>query len=50
VLTTFSLGAYYIERGRPRGANHEPVGLVQTFARRSVGSAAKHLRDVVIPV
>jgi ABC-type amino acid transport substrate-binding protein len=50
VLTPFSLGAYYIDRGRPRGAIHEAIRLFEKFAKKKLGAPAKNLKVVIMPV
>jgi membrane-bound lytic murein transglycosylase MltF len=50
VLTAFSLGSFYIDRGRPRGAIYEAIGLFEEFVKKKLGAPAKNLKVVIIPV
>ncbi len=50
VLTTFTLGSYFIDRARPRGVVAEGAELLEEFAKARIGEKAKRLKVVVIPV
>ncbi|MBY6188617.1 transglycosylase SLT domain-containing protein [Marinobacter hydrocarbonoclasticus] len=50
VLTTLSLGWYYIERGRPKGKVVSLLDLLQRDLRRQYGKDARTLKLTPIPV
>ncbi|WP_298439071.1 transglycosylase SLT domain-containing protein [uncultured Ferrimonas sp.] len=50
VLTTFTLGWYYIDRGQPNGITYHLTQLFEQYARRTLGQAATRLKVTVIPV
>jgi len=50
VLTTFSIGSYYIDHGRQRGAVYEFSELLEKFVRKTLGQKAARLNVVIIPV
>jgi membrane-bound lytic murein transglycosylase MltF len=50
VLTTYTLGTYYVDGGRPRGITVETVELFEAFLKKQLGEAAQRLRVVIIPV
>ena len=50
VLTTFTLGSYFIDQGRQRGTVFEISQLLEKYARDKLGKAAKTLKVTIIPV
>ena len=50
VLTTFTLGSYYIDRGRQRGAIYEMIRRLEAYARDKLGKPASRLIVTIIPV
>ena len=50
VLTSFTLGSYYIDRGRQRGTVYELSQILETYARKNLGKDARHLKITIIPV
>lgn len=50
ILTTFTLGAYFIDKGEQRGLNYEMSRLLETFVREKFGKQAKTLKVTIIPV
>ncbi len=50
LLTTFSLGTYFIDRGRPRGTVVEVAAEFEKFVKKRLGKAARNLKVVIIPV
>ncbi|SDJ64204.1 Membrane-bound lytic murein transglycosylase MltF [Ferrimonas sediminum] len=50
ILTTFSLGWYYIDGGHPMGITYENGRNFEAFARRILGAPAKLLKVTLIPV
>jgi len=50
VLTSFTLGSYYIDRGRQRGTVYELSQILETYAREKLGKDARHLKITIIPV
>jgi membrane-bound lytic murein transglycosylase MltF len=50
VLTSFTLGSYFIDRGRQRGTVYELSQILETYARDKLGEKAKHLKVTIIPV
>jgi len=50
VLTTFTLGSYYIDRGRQRGGIYEMSRRLEDYVREKLGSAAATLKITIIPV
>jgi len=50
VLTVFTLGSYYIDRGRQRGTVYEASRMLEKFARESLGAQAARLKVTIIPV
>jgi membrane-bound lytic murein transglycosylase MltF len=50
VLTTFTLGSYFIDRGRQRGTVFEMSRIFEKYARDKLGTAAKTLKVTIIPV
>lgn len=50
VLTTFNLGFYFIDQGRPRGVVIEMIELFEKFVKKKLGAPAKNLKIIIIPV
>ena len=50
VLTVFTLGSYYIDRGRQRGTVYEASRMLEKFTRDSLGKQASRLKVTIIPV
>jgi len=50
VLTSFTLGSYFIDRGRQRGTVYELSRILETYAREKLGKKAKRLKVTIIPV
>ncbi|MDA0706913.1 MAG: transporter substrate-binding domain-containing protein [Proteobacteria bacterium] len=50
VLTTFTLGSYFIESGQQRGTVYELSLALEQYAREHLGNDARRLRITVIPV
>ena len=50
LLTTFTLGNFVIDGGRPRGTVVEGAEAFKKFFRKKLGDQAKNLRLVIIPV
>jgi len=50
VLTTITLGSYFIDQGRQRGTVFEMSQLLEKYARDKLGQAAKTLKVTIIPV
>jgi membrane-bound lytic murein transglycosylase MltF len=50
VLTSFTLGSYFIDRGRQRGTVYELSQILETYAREKIGKKAKRLKVTIIPV
>ena len=50
VLTSFTLGSYYIDRGRQRGIVYESSRRLEAYTREQVGTQARHLKVTIIPV
>lgn len=50
VLTTFTLGSYFIDNGRQRGGVYRGSMLLEEFAKQHIGAKAKHLKVMIIPV
>ena len=50
VLTTFTLGSYFIERGQQRGTVYEMSLLLEKYAREHLGADARRLKVTIIPV
>jgi membrane-bound lytic murein transglycosylase MltF len=50
VLTVFTLGTYYIDRGRQRGTMYEASKMLEAYARKKLGAKAARLKVTVIPV
>ena len=50
VLTSFTLGSYFIDRGRQRGTVYELSQILETYARDKLGQKAKRLKVTIIPV
>ena len=50
LLTTFSLGIYFIDRGRQRGTVVEVAAELEKFVKKRLGKAARNLKVVIIPV
>ncbi len=50
VLTSFTLGSYFIDRGRQRGTVYEMSQILETYAREKLGKNARNLKITIIPV
>ncbi len=50
VLTSFTLGSYFIDRGRQRGIVFEMSQILETYAREKLGKKAERLKVTIIPV
>ena len=50
VLTAFTLGSYFIDRGRQHGTVFELSQILETYARNKVGKEARTLKVTIIPV
>jgi len=50
ILTTFTLGSYFIDRGRQRGVVFEMSQILEKYARDKLGKKARLLKVTIIPV
>jgi len=50
VLTSFTLGSYFIDRGRQRGTVLEMSRILEKYVREKIGSDARRLKVTIIPV
>jgi len=50
VLTTFTLGSYFIDRGQQRGTVYELSLVLEQYARDHLGADARRLKVTIIPV
>jgi len=50
VLTTFTLGSYYIDRGHQRGGIYEMTRRLEDYVRKTLGEPASRLIITIIPV
>jgi membrane-bound lytic murein transglycosylase MltF len=50
VLTSFTLGSYFIDRGEQRGTVYELSQVLEEYVRKKVGADARRLRITIIPV
>ena len=50
VLTTFTLGSYFIDQGRQRGTVFEISRLFEKYTRDKLGKVARTLKVTIIPV
>jgi len=50
LLTTFTLGTYFIDQGRPRGLVVESAEVFKKYAKKKLGARARNLKLVIIPV
>lgn len=50
VLTTFTLGSYFIDQGRQRGTVYEMSKILEKHAREKLGKKATRLKVTIIPV
>ncbi len=50
ILTTFTLGSYFIDQGRQRGIVFEMSRLFEKYARDKLGKAARTLKVTIISV
>ena len=50
VLTTFTLGSYYIDRGRQRGGIYEMIRRLEDYVRVTLGEPAARMKVTIIPV
>lgn len=50
VLTTFSLGSYFIDKGEQRGTVYELSRILEEYAREHLGNDARRLKVTIIPV
>ena len=49
VLTSFTLGSYFIDRGRQRGTVYEMSQILETYVRDKLGTKANRLKVTIIP-
>ena len=50
LLSTFTLGTYFIDQGRPRGMVVESAEVFKKFVKKKLGMRARNLKLVIIPV
>ena len=50
VLTTFTLGSYFIDKGKQRGTVYEMSRILEEYARKNLGAEARRLKITIIPV
>ena len=50
VLTTFTLGSYFIDRGQQRGTVYELSQILEKYVRDKLGKKARRLKVTIIPV
>ena len=50
VLTTFTLGSYFIEKGAQRGTVYEMSRRLEAYAKEQIGVEARRLKVTIIPV
>ena len=50
VLTSMTLGSYFIDKGRQRGTVFEMSQILETYAREKLGKDARLLKVTIIPV
>jgi hypothetical protein len=50
LLTTFTLGTYFIDQGQPRGMVVESAEVFKKFIKKKLGTRARNLKLVIIPV
>jgi membrane-bound lytic murein transglycosylase MltF len=50
LLTTFTLGTYFIDQGRPRGLVVESAEVFKKYVKKKLGTRARNLKLVIIPV
>ncbi len=50
VLTSFTLGSYFIDRGEQRGTVYELSKILEKYVRDAVGADARRLKITIIPV
>jgi membrane-bound lytic murein transglycosylase MltF len=50
VLTTFTLGSYFIDKGEQRGTVFEMSRILEKYVRQRVGKPASRLKVTIIPV
>jgi len=50
VLTSFTLGSYFIDRGEQRGTVYELSQILEEYVRKNVGADARRLKITIIPV
>ena len=50
VLTSFTLGSYFIDRGEQRGTVYELSKILEEYVRKKVGADARRLKITIIPV
>jgi membrane-bound lytic murein transglycosylase MltF len=50
ILTTFSLGMYFIDKGRQRGTVYEMSQILEKYVRDKLGKEARLLKITIIPV
>ncbi|WP_051202058.1 transglycosylase SLT domain-containing protein [Ferrimonas senticii] len=50
ILTTFTWGWYYIDRGQPQGFTYQLTQLFERYLQQRLGAKAKGLKVTVIPV
>jgi len=50
VLTTFTLGSYFIDKGEQRGTVYELSRILEEYARKHLGTEARRIKVTIIPV
>ena len=50
VLTSFTLGSYFIDQGEQRGSVFELSQMLEEYVRKKVGADARRLKITIIPV
>ena len=50
VLTSFTLGSYFIDQGEQRGTVYEMSKILEEYVREKVGADARRLKITIIPV
>ena len=50
VLTTFTLGSYFIDRGTQRGTTYELSRILEKYIRDKLGKDGRRLKVTIVPV
>ena len=50
VLTSFTLGSYFIDKGKQRGSVYEMSRILEKYTREKLGADARRLKVTIIPV